>query len=149
MRRAMIHARIARLGIDREQLVDPRHQLRRHPILRIQFDRVEYLSPRMRPACRMHHPDPTHTTVSGITIGLQNTFILSEELHRAVAAPPHSEVEHCLPVCHTATEKPDGSSRARPTSAPEPAFHPPVCSFRQLTRAPSPPPSASASRRPA
>ena len=35
------------------------------------------------------------------------------------------------------------------TSALEPAFHPPVCSFRQLTRAPSLLPPDSASRRPA
>ena len=41
----------------------------------------------------MHHPAPTHTTVSGITIGLQNTFILSQELLRTFAAPPHPEVE--------------------------------------------------------
>ena len=61
----------ASLGVNREKLVNPRHKLRRKTIVRIELQRVEYLSTGMRPAAGMHHPTAAHMVVCDITVGLQ------------------------------------------------------------------------------
>ena len=60
----------ASLGINREKLVDPRHKLRRKTVVRIQLQRIEYLSASMRPAAGMHHPTAAHFVVCDIAVGL-------------------------------------------------------------------------------
>src|SRR5882724_6482463 len=147
----MIHARLAGLGVHREQLVDPRYQLRRQAIFPIQFDGVKYFPARMRAARRVHHPAPAHTTVSGITIGLQNTFIPTQELHLTFATPPHPEVEHDIATRISILPK----KRLMILTTPirhlhrNWCFHPPEYSFRRLTRGPLTPRPESASRPPA
>src|ERR1019366_9688857 len=89
----MTHARIARLGIDRKQFIDARHQLRCYAILRAELERVEYLPARMRPTGSMHHADPARAVISRIAIGLQYPFIRTEEFHRTFPPAPHPEVK--------------------------------------------------------
>ena len=84
------------LGVDREQLVDPRHQPRRQTICRIELDRLVKLPSRMRPAGRVDHLRPAHPVVSGVAIGLQNTFKVAQKLLSDL--PVHGPSESQTPL---------------------------------------------------
>jgi hypothetical protein len=88
------HALLAGMSIDCEQLVHQRGDARRCVILRIELDRFDVLSSRVRKTSGMDHLRPTHTIVGGITIGLQYPFELAQELLWSFALPSHAEVEH-------------------------------------------------------
>src|ERR1700730_2110420 len=89
----MTHARIARLGINRKQFIDARHQLRRSAVLRTELERVDHLAPRVRPTRGVHHTNAARTVVSCIAIGLQDSFIGTEKLHRTLPPATHLKVK--------------------------------------------------------
>ena len=61
--------------------------LHRGAILRLQFQRLKKLSPRVRPAAGMHHLRSAHIFIRRVAITLQNALKLSQELLGAFAPP--------------------------------------------------------------
>ncbi len=84
----MIEVRLARQGVNAEQLIDPFHDARGDRVVGIELDRVEELPPRVRPASGMHQLWPAHAIVGGIAVGLQNSFELSQKFLRTFAPRP-------------------------------------------------------------
>src|SRR5208283_4296450 len=84
----------ARQSVDREQLVDLRHDARGGRIAGVELGRLEELPSRVRPAAGMHHLRPAHVIVSAIAVGLQDAFELPQELLWPVAPPPQAENEY-------------------------------------------------------
>src|SRR5258708_5674510 len=93
MSRHMIHTRVASPCINQKQCVGPLHQLPRDAVVRIEFECVEHLPARMRPASSMHHLWTTRVVICDIAIGLKNAGELAEELFRTFPPAPHPEVE--------------------------------------------------------
>src|ERR1035437_368630 len=94
MARGVVEVLFARLGIDPEQIIDPRHNARGGGIAGVELGRLEEFPSRVRPAAGMHHLRPAHAIVSAIAVGLQNAFELSQEFLWSVAPPPQAELEH-------------------------------------------------------
>ena len=69
----------ARLGIDGKQLIDPRHDTCRDPVVWVKFHRLKKLSSRMGPAGRVHHLRPANIVVSRIAVALQDAFELTQK----------------------------------------------------------------------
>src|ERR1035437_10637642 len=90
----VIELPFARLGVDAEQLIDPRHHTHGDDIAGVEFGRLEELPPRMRPAGGMHHLRTAHAIVGDIAVGLQNALKLSQEVLWPFASTPQAEVEH-------------------------------------------------------
>src|SRR5690242_7904015 len=88
----------ARLGIDGKQLIDPRHDMCRDPVVWVKFQRLKKLSSRMGPTRGMHHFRPAYIVVSRIAVALQDAFELTQKPLAPFAPAPQPEVEH-----HTAS----------------------------------------------
>jgi hypothetical protein len=77
------------------RIIDPRHNARGNGIAGIKPHGLEKVSPRMRPARRMHQLRPTDSVVGGIAVALQNAFEVFQEPPRPLAAPAQTKVK-CL-----------------------------------------------------
>src|SRR5665213_2450678 len=89
----LLHARIACLGIDQKQPVDPLNQFSCAAVVRIQFERLKHLPAGMRPTGGTDHLRSTRMVIGDIAVGLQNTLERAEKLFRAFAPASHPEVE--------------------------------------------------------
>jgi hypothetical protein len=100
----VVEVQFARLGVDSEQVIDPRHHARGGRIAGVELGRLKELMSRMRPTASMHHLRPTHMLVGTIAVGLQNAFELSQELLWAVTSRPNWKSNTTpppgLPYCH-------------------------------------------------
>src|SRR5947209_16391782 len=85
-----------RLGVDRKQLINSRHNARRDTILRTEFQRLNKLSARVRPTAGMHDLGSAHLFMSGVAITLQDAFELSQKSLGTVTSTPEPEIEHYL-----------------------------------------------------
>src|SRR3954470_17719480 len=84
------------LGVDREQLIDSRHNARRDTILRTEFQCLNKLSARVRPTAGVYDLGSAHLFISSVAITLQDAFELSQKLLGAVASTPEPKIEHYI-----------------------------------------------------
>ena len=89
----MVHVLVACLGIDREQLVDQFHRADRGGILFVEFDCIHEVPSGVAPARRVHHLRSTHAIVSCVSIRLEKSFEVSEEVERPLPFAAHLEIK--------------------------------------------------------
>jgi hypothetical protein len=67
------------LGIDGKERIHLGHEPNRALVLAIEFNRVEELAPRMRPAGRVHQARATHVIIGPVAIALQPAGKVAQE----------------------------------------------------------------------
>ena len=82
------------LGVDGKKLIHLRHDPKRGLICGIEFDRIEELSPGMRPACRVHDLGSAHMIVNAVTVALESTLEVTQEPFGTLPFPTHPKIEH-------------------------------------------------------
>src|SRR5947209_16521421 len=87
-----------RLGVDRKQLINSRHNARRDTILRAEFQRLYKLSARVRPTAGMHDVGSAHLFISGVAIALQDAFKLSRNRFGPSRPRPSRKSNTTLPL---------------------------------------------------
>jgi hypothetical protein len=91
----MIHLFLARLGIDREQLVHQFYRPDRPCVLLVELDRIYKVSPCVAPAAGVHHSGRAQAAfVSDVIIRLQNAREGAKKLLPSFAPAAHAEIEH-------------------------------------------------------
>jgi hypothetical protein len=76
-----------------KKLIHLRHDLNRGGIFGIEFDRIEELSPGLRPAGGVHELWATDMIVSAVTIALEQPFEVAQEALGSFPFPAQPEVK--------------------------------------------------------
>src|SRR6516162_8060553 len=81
-------------GVDGKKLIDLSHDQNRVPIFGIEFERIEKLSPGMRPARRVHQLLSTDMIVCAVTVALEDAFEVAKKQLRPFPSAAKPKIKH-------------------------------------------------------